>query len=202
MTAAVDFYFGPGSRYSYLASTQLGRIERETGCRFRWLPLQSGLLISAGHNGKDPFKDESGQYDWDYRKQDAAAWARHYGVEYLEPVGRLDFDSLLAALACLAGERQGAVESFSRAVMSLIFVAPGQVLVQEDFERAAGAGGLDVGKFRNDLASDSLGDEMEARIAEAAGRGTFGVPTFFLGEQMFWGNDRLVLLEAALREQT
>ena len=202
MTAAVDFYFGPGSRYSYLASTQLARIERETGYRFRWLPLQSNLLISAGHKGRDPFKGGTGQYDWDYRKQDAAAWARHYGVEYLEPVGRLDFDPRMAALACLAGERQGAVESFSRAVMSLVFITPGERLVQEDFERAADAGGLDVGRFRNDLASESLGHDLEARVAEAGGRGTFGVPTFFLGDRMFWGNDRLVLLEAALRERT
>lgn len=202
MTQEVDFYFGPGSRYSYLASTQLARIERETGCRFRWLPLQSSLLISTGHKGEDPFKGGAGQYDWAYRKQDAAAWARHYGVEYLEPVDRLTFDSRTAALACLAGERQGAVESFSRAVMSLIFITPGEKLVQEDFERAAGACGLDVERFRNDLASDNLGDEMEARIAEAAECGTFGVPTFFLGERMFWGNDRLVLLEAALRERT
>ena len=199
MTAAVDFYFGPGSRYSYLASTQLARIERETGCRFRWLPLQSGPLISAGR--KDPFEGE-GQYDWDYRKQDAAAWAHHYGIEYLEPVDRLAFDPLLAALACLAGERQGAVESFSRAVMSLIFVTPGEKLVQEDFERAAGAGGLDVGRFRCDLASDSLVHDMEARVREAAGRGAFGVPTFFLGERMFWGNDRLLLLESALGKRT
>lgn len=200
MTAAVDFYFGPGSRYSYLASTQLARIERETGCRFRWLPLQSGPLISAGR--KDPFAGGAGQYDWDYRKQDAAAWARLYGIEYLEPVDRLTFDPLRAALACLAGERQGAVEFFSRAVMSLIFVTPGETLVQEDFERAADVGGLDVGRFRSDMASDGLVHDMEARVEEAAGRGAFGVPTFFLGERMFWGNDRLVLLEAALRERT
>ncbi|MDE0045451.1 MAG: DsbA family protein [bacterium] len=199
MTQEVDFYFGPGSRYSYLASTQLGRIERETGCRFRWLPLQSGPLISAGR--KDPFEGAAGQYDWDYRKQDAAAWARHYGIDYLEPVDRLAFDPLLAALACLAAERQGAAEFFSRAVMSLIFITPGERLVQEDFEQAADFGGLDVGRFRSDMESDNLLHDMEARVKEAARRGAFGVPTFFLGEQMFWGNDRLVLLEAALRER-
>ncbi len=200
MTAVVDFYFGPGSRYSYLASTQLARISRATGCSFRWLPLQSDQLIAAGHNRNNPFKGETGQYDWDYRKQDAAAWARHYGVAYLEPVGRLDFDARMAALACMAGERQGVAESFSRLVMSLIFIAPGKKLVREDFEQTAGAAGLDVGKFRDDLTSDSLRHDLEARVAEATGRGAFGVPTFLLGERMFWGNDRLVLLEAALME--
>ncbi len=199
MTAQVDFYFGPGSRYSYLASTQLERIERETGCRFRWLPLQSALLISC--QGKNPFEDEKGQYDWDYRKEDALAWARYYGVEYLEPVDRLTFDPRLAALACLAGERQGAGESVSRAVMSLIFITPAEKLVPEDFERAAGACGLDAGRFRSDMAGGGLGRDMKERVKEAATRGAFGVPTFFLGERMFWGNDRLLLLEAALRER-
>lgn len=201
MTQEVDFYFGPGSRYSYLASTQLARIERQTGCRFRWFPLKSALLISAGHEGRDPFKDETGQYNWEYRKQDAAAWARHYGIEYLEPVGRLTFDPLNAALACLAGERQGAVESVSRAVMSLIFIASGDKLDEEDYERAAGACGVDIERFRRDMKSGSLVRDMEKRVKEAAKRRVFGVPTFFLGEQMFWGNDRLVLLESALRER-
>ena len=201
MTAVVEFYFSPGSRYSYLASTQLAHIARQTACSFRWLPLQSNLLIAAAHDHNNPFKGETGQYDWSYRKQDAAAWARHYGVAYLEPVGRLDFDSRLAALACMAGERQGAAESFSRLVMSLIFVAPGKSLLRKDLERAADVAGLDVELFCNDLASGSLGRDLEARIAEAAGRGAFGVPTFFPGERMFWGNDRLVLLQAALMEQ-
>ena len=208
MTAIVDFYFGPGSRYSYIASTQTARVERETGCRFRWLPLQSGPLIS--HDGRDPFAPtgepgrqapSSGQYDWDYRKRDAMNWADYYDIPYREPVDRLSFDARLAALACCAAERQGAAESCSRKIMTLIFIDDRTTISPEDLESAVKADGLDVARFRIDLASDSLRQDHDARVREAACRGAFGVPTFFLGDRMFWGNDRLALLEAALKRQ-
>ena len=206
MTEVVDFYFGPGSRYAYLASTQTARIERETGCRFRWLPLESGPLISL--DGSDPFEPEpgrlapsSGQYDWGYRKRDALDWADHYEIPYREPVDRLSFDPRLAALACCTAERQGAVESCSRKIMALIFIDDRTTISSEDLETAAEADGLDVARFRIDLASDSLRQDHDARVRKAAFRGAFGVPTFFLGDRMFWGNDRLPLLEAALKRQ-
>jgi 2-hydroxychromene-2-carboxylate isomerase len=59
----VEFYFGLGSRYSYLASTQIAALSAETGAAFEWLPLDSRRLIGA--RGKDPFAvlEGSGQYD-------------------------------------------------------------------------------------------------------------------------------------------
>jgi len=59
--------------------------------------------------------------------------------------------------------------------------------------------GLDSEVFRRDLDSVETRARHEALIDEAHARGAFGVPTFFLGGRMFWGNDRLPLLEAALR---
>jgi 2-hydroxychromene-2-carboxylate isomerase len=58
--------------------------------------------------------------------------------------------------------------------------------------------GLDAATFRRDLASPETRARHEALIDEAHARGAFGVPTFFLDGRMFWGNDRLSLLEAAL----
>ena len=82
---AVDFFYGIGSRYSYLASTQLDRLAAETGCGIRWRPLYSGDLFAARR--RDPFQGDpvSGQYDWAYRRRDAERWAAYYGVLYREP---------------------------------------------------------------------------------------------------------------------
>src|SRR5918996_842066 len=73
---AVEFFYGIGSRYSYLASTQLDRLAAETGYRIRWRPLFSGDLFAA--RGRNPFTGEpaSGQYDWAYRRRDAGAAGR------------------------------------------------------------------------------------------------------------------------------
>ncbi len=51
---SIDFYLGLGSRYSYLAATQIARIERERGCRFAWKPIPSG--VPRDRRGSNPFR--------------------------------------------------------------------------------------------------------------------------------------------------
>ena len=99
----VDFYYGIASRYSYLASTQMARLDEETACRVRWLPIYSGDLI--GRCG-DPFDGSvvSGQYDWSYRRYDAECWAAYYDIPYNEPDFD-DYDSRQLARTCIAAER-------------------------------------------------------------------------------------------------
>ena len=86
MRARVDFYLGLGSRYSYLAASQVDRIEKTHGCRFVWKPIASGALMDR--RGGNPFRGEplSGQYDWGYREYDAKCWAAYYGIPFREPV--------------------------------------------------------------------------------------------------------------------
>jgi 2-hydroxychromene-2-carboxylate isomerase len=78
----VRSYYAVGSRYSYLASTQMATLERQTGCEVVWRPLHSADLYAL--RGASPFEGRpvSGQYDWDYRRLDAERWADYYGVPY------------------------------------------------------------------------------------------------------------------------
>ena len=193
---AIDFYLGLGSRYSYLAASQLERIEATYGCRFVWKPIASGALMDR--RGGNPFRGQplSGQYDWGYREYDAKCWASLYGVPFREPIAfRVDPDRL--ALACLAADGQGALVPCCRLLQQLIFV-DGVVIDDGVMAGLAGQLELDKAAFQRDLAAPATRTRHDALLTEAAERGAFGVPTFFLGQQMFWGNDRLVLLEAAL----
>ena len=192
----IDFYIGLGSRYSYLAASQIDRIEKAFGCRFIWKPIASGALMDR--RGGNPFRGQplSGQYDWAYREYDAKCWASYYGIPFREPVAfRVDPDRL--ALACLAADGQGALVPCCRLLQQLIFVE-GVVIDDGVIAGLAGQLGLDEAAFQSDLAAPTTRARHDALLTEATERGAFGVPTFFLGEQMFWGNDRLVLLEAAL----
>jgi 2-hydroxychromene-2-carboxylate isomerase len=101
------------------------------------------------------------------------------------------------ALACLAADRQGALVPCCRALFRMIFV-DGRVIDDDAIDALPAELGLDPARFAADLAAPATAARHEALLDEAHGRGAFGVPTFFLGERLFWGNDRLVLLEAAL----
>jgi len=192
----VDFYLGLGSRYSYLAASQVERIEKTYDCRFVWKPIASGALMDR--RGGNPFRGEplSGQYDWGYREYDAKCWADYYGIPFREPVAfRVDPDRL--ALACLAADGQGALVACCRLLQQLIFV-DGVAIGDEAISELPKHLGLDEQAFRRDLAASQTRTRHEGLLDEARARGAFGVPTFFLDKRMFWGNDRLVLLEAAL----
>ena len=94
----VDFYYSIGSRYSYLASTQITKLEGETGCRVRWHPVNGPDIRAL--RGRDPFAGEplSGQYEWSYRRYDAKCWADYYGVPFREPTSpHFDFRLLVKA---------------------------------------------------------------------------------------------------------
>ncbi len=198
MPLAVDFYYGLGSRYSYLASTQLERIAAATGCRFDWHPLKSGALMEL--RGGHPFHGEpvSGQYEWPYRQYDAEAWAEYYGVPFREPVDFL-VDPAYLAVAATAAKRLGAVEAYSRRLFQAIFVE-GRAIAEADLIGFAVDAGLDAAAFRTHLDDPATAEMHGAALQKAHHRGAFGVPTFFVGERLFWGNDRLVLVEHFIRK--
>jgi 2-hydroxychromene-2-carboxylate isomerase len=200
MSRSVDFYFSPGSRYCYLAASQLPRIAVHTGCRFEWRPVRGAEVRAL--RGRDPFEGQpvSGQYDWAWRQRDAERWARYYGIPFHEPPSH-EFDFDLLSRAAMAAARLGAAEALGWALCRTVYgagtwpldrgvcveVAAGQGLARPGFERA-----LD----------DPATNEMLTRNArDAHARGAFGVPSFFLGEELFFGNDRLVLLEHALARE-
>lgn len=195
----VDFIYGLGSRYSYLAATQIERIAHQSGAVFRWKAIHSAMLFERRR--RNPFGEASeGQYDWDYRRRDAEAWARYYGVPFRDPVGRLDYPPKLAALAARAAERQGALVAMSMALFGLIFVDDRRGFGRAEVLEQARDLGLDPRQFQADLDDPGLEDEHGREIDRLIGQGIFGVPTFVLEDgRRFWGNDRLVLLEAALQ---
>ena len=192
----IDFYLGLGSRYSYLAASQVARIAARHGCRFAWKPIASGALLDR--HGGNPFRGNavSGQYDWAYREYDARCWAAYYGIPFREPLP-FKVDATALALACLAADRQDALVPCCRLLQGLIFVESATI----DDDVLAGLArqlGLDEATFERDRAAPETAARHDSLLEEARSRGAFGVPTFFLGDRMFWGNDRLVLLEAAL----
>ena len=195
---AVEFYYSVGSRYSYLASTQIASLERDSGARVEWIPVSSVSLMAA--SGYRPFdgSQPSGQYDFKFRRADAEAWADYYGVPYREPADPLGLPNECALAACVA-LRMGAVMPFSHAFFRAHFVDGAIIRTTDDIVAVAQTAGLDAVRFRQALADKEAGALHAAHIARAQRAGAFGVPIFVVGDRMFWGNDRLALVRHALQ---
>lgn len=190
----VDFYYAIGSRYSYLASTQIAALELETGCRVEWHPIDNASLLAK--RGRGPYEGEpvSGQYDWAYRELDAMRWAGYYGVPFVEPRGRVQFDPKLIAHACTAAKRLGQGMAFGRELFAAMFVDPLTLIDEAECLQRARKCGITGSGFQGELWSIDTAAQLEATIEQAYRVGVFGVPTFVAGHELFWGNDRIVLL--------
>jgi 2-hydroxychromene-2-carboxylate isomerase len=189
----VDAYLGLGSRYSYLASTQLDRLAEETGASINWIPIFSEELRAPD---RDPFRGPpiSGQYEWFYRRQDAEAWADYYGVPFREPMGRINVDSRLLVRAALAAGQLKKRLPMMKRLFAAVFVDD-----RSDIDAAACIDcaveiGIDRSAFRDALQDPAIEADRFAILERAQERGVFGVPYFLTGGRSFFGNDRLVLL--------
>ena len=194
----VDFFFGLGSRYSYLAATQVPLIARETGARFIWRPLYSRVLIARA--GRDPFAVDArrGQYEPAYRTKDAQRWARYYGVAYVEP----DWEAIdwrLLAMACVAAELLGHAEPVARELFAQCFAKGGRSFDPDSLAALVARLGAPADAFRSLLQSDDVERRHEQTIADALAAGAFGVPSFVVDGELFWGQDRLPLLRRHLK---
>ncbi len=195
MERSVDFFYGIGSRYSYLASTQMPALERDTGCRVRWRPLYSSALMLK--RGMHPFRQEtppSGQYDWRYRRYDALCWAAYYGVPYTEPSdGIKEYERY--ALACVAAGRLDRCKTLSQALFAAVFTEGRNAIADDDLRRIADMTGLDGKTLLGMIDEPETRALHDRNVEDAVAAGAFGVPTFVSGGRLFWGNDRLVLLK-------
>ncbi len=195
----IDFYYSIGSRYSYLAATQIDTLQQETGCEVEWHPVNSVRLISQRKSNPFEGKPISGQYEWTYRELDAQRWAKLYGVPYVEPRGRVDFDSELLALACTAARRLGKVEEYSRLLFTNMFEHSLSKIDEEECITCAEKCGISSVDFQIALREPETTNQLNAMINRAHQARVFGVPTFIAGSELFWGNDRIILLRHYLK---
>ncbi len=195
----VRAYLGLGSRYSYLASTQLDRIAKSCGADFEWIPINSVELIRRARPDGSPFENPilAGQYRPAFRTEDAVRWAAHYGVAFQEPrISSLPPGAL--ALACWCQSDPELRRELIVAIYNAVF-ADGIELDMSVLETIAGCFGVGGAEFAEALHGGPACLLHEQAIGDALGDGAFGVPSFFVDGALFWGNDRLTLLEDYLR---
>ncbi len=187
-----DFFYDLGSPYSYLASTQLAGIEERTGAKARLLPVTlGGLRKSTGHQLPPPMQLK-------YMSEDTARWAKQYGVKMQIPKV-FPASTIKALRAVIAAGRAGKDREAMQALFHTYWAEGDDLSDAAIIERALTAAGLDGKALIVATDDPEVKDALRRNTDLALARGVFGVPTFFVGERSFWGNDRLQFVERELR---
>lgn len=181
----VTFYFDPISPYAWLASKALGRIE-EIGGELLFQPVLFAGLLNA-HGTKGPAEIEAKRQ---YIFRDVLREATRAGLPFRGPPGH-PFNPLQALRMCLAIGEAGPRRRFSLALMAACWEQGADISNAEVLKRLANELGLD-GEALDVLARQpAIKVQLAAATEQAIEDGIFGVPTFKVGQELFWGADRV-----------
>ena len=192
----LELFFDIGSAYSYLASTQLAGLAERTGASVRWRPFLLGAVFKA--TGNDMPARIPAKARW--MLHDLALWSHHYGVPFRMP-SRFPLNTLRTQRALAAAELRGAeqVAPLAHALFRAYWVDDQDVSADAVIAACADGAGLDGAAIVAAIDAPGTKDQLRATTDEAVRRGAFGAPAMFVGDALFWGNDRIPLLEAHLR---
>ena len=185
---ALDFWFEFGSNYSYLALMRIEELAQRSGVVLRWRPFLLGPIFRQLGWNTSPFvlQEAKGRYMW----RDMEREARKHGLAFVRPAVFPRVALLPMRVATLGAEEPWMGE-FCRRVMRQNWVDDLDIDTPENVLRALD--GL-VDAPQAVLAAALLEENklrLRASTEEARARGIFGAPTMLVGDEMFWGNDRL-----------
>ena len=196
MPQTYDFYFDFGSLASYLAYTQLGKIQAETNARPNIKPMLLGAVFKATGNSSPVSVPAKGKYMF----TDFNRFSNTYGVPLKpNPYFPIITTTLMRMMTGLQMRNDPRVQEFMDIIFKAIWVdalnlneedAVSSALTRANFDS------LELLKLANE---PSTKDRLKEVTNEAIARGVFGAPTFFVGDEMFWGQDRIEQVKKALR---
>lgn len=187
--AVLEFWYEFASTYSYPAAMRVGRLAQAAGIELRWRPFLLGPVFAAKGLTDSPFNTDpvKGRYMW----RELARICTRENIPLKLPPVRFVQNSLKAARLALAGLPEGWTPAFTRAVYKANFAE--QRDISDDATLAAILKTLDVDAERAMAAANApeIKAHLKAQTDEAMAREVFGAPFFMVGDEPFWGNDRL-----------
>lgn len=184
---AVDFWFSIGSTYTYLSVMRLGQVEAAHGVRFIWRPFNVRTIMVTQNNRPFVGKPVKTAYMW----RDIERRAAMYGLPIKVPAPYPLAEMELANRVSIVGACEGWCDRYAIVTYRRWFqdgLEPGSEPNLSDSLREIGE---DPARVIALARSDDIGAALERETAQAEALGVFGSPSFVVGTEVFWGDDRL-----------
>ena len=191
MRKTIEFFFDFGSPTAYLAHTQLPAIAERSGAELVYRPMLLGGVFQATGNTTPAAIPAKGKY----MERDIARCAKRYGEQY-SANPHFPVKTLNVMRGAVAAQQDGELKAYMEAVYRAVWVDQKNTTDPDVFAEVLTAAGLDAGKFAERIQDPAIKDVLKSNTQEAVERGVFGAPTMFVGDEMFFGQDRLDYVEA------
>ena len=191
--ASVEIWYDFGSPASYLGYWELKNVAERTGADIDYQPMLLGGVFQAVGNTSPASIAAKGKWLFG----DLSNYAAKYGLPFaMNPNFRVNTLALMRG--AIVAQRRDELVAYSDAMFNAVWRD------EKDMADIAVVGatlteaGLDAQAYGEGMQDQAIKDALKAQVERAVAKGVFGAPTFFVGEQMWWGQDRLTWVEEAL----
>ena len=197
----VEFHFDFGSPNAYLSHLVIPQIEARTGCRFEYVPVLLGGVFKATNNVSPAVSLAGIANKPEYQRLETARFLKAYGVEGYTPNPHFPVNTLqIMRGAVFARDR----DYFARYVDEMYRHMWQEAKKMDEADVIAAAlseSGLPVDEIVAGMSEPTVKAKLISNTEASVARGNFGSPTFFIGDEMYFGKDRLREVEEEIQRQ-
>ena len=191
MMPKVEFHFDFGSPNAYFAHAIIPAIETRTGATFNYVPVLLGGVFKLTNNQAPmvQFKDIKNKLE--YQRLETQRFVKKHGLNRFRMNPHFPVNTVQIMRGAVAAEMDGRLAAYVDAVFRHMWEEGKKMDDPEIIRAALDASGLDGTRTLQRIQEPAVKDRLLKNTEGSVARGTFGSPTFFVGEEMFFGKDRL-----------
>src|ERR1700739_1271498 len=187
----VEFQFDFGSPNAYLAELVIPSIERRTGVKFEYVPVLLGGIYKATGNMSPSDSLRGIKNKPEYQALETQRFIRRHNATKFRQNPFFPVNTLMLMRGAVAAQFEGMFEPYFRAAYHHMWEEPKKMDEPQIFREAFLSSGLDIDRLFARAQQDDVKKKLIENTSDAVTRGTFGSPTFFVGNEIFFGKDRL-----------
>jgi 2-hydroxychromene-2-carboxylate isomerase len=189
--AKVEFHFDFGSPNAYLAHLVIPEIERRTGAKFEYVPVLLGGVFKMTNN-RSPAQSMAGiKNRLEYEALERERFVRRHDITQFKWTPFFPVNTLLIMRGAIAAQLDGVFERYLDEIFRHMWAEPKKMDDPEVVRSALEESGFNAASLMARTQEPEVKDRLLANTQASVARGTFGAPTFFVGDEIFFGKDRL-----------
>ena len=200
MIKSFEFYFDFSSPYTYLAHKEIRKIEENNSIKIKYMPILLGGIFKLTNN-KPPMEQFFGVKNKnEYQNLEMQRFIQRHGLDKFQMNPHFPVISLQIIRGAVAADMDGYLEDYIDKVLVHMWEQPKKMDDPEVIKSAFEESGLDAQKLMEQMQDPDVKATLISNTEAAAERGVFGIPTFFVDDQMYFGKDTLWQVEEKLGE--
>ena len=196
----IEFYFDCSSPWTYLAFVEILPLSQRQNVEIIWKPILVGGVFNLVNQDVYQFRENPNVLKLDYSGNDLNLWAKHRDINISKPK-IFPVNSVKAMRGCLFAMQKNRLPLFAQKVFDAYWGRGLDISDEAIIMEIAEEAGLSPQDFKQYIYSQEAKDLLMSNSAQLIEKKGFGSPTFFYRDQMFFGNDRLHLLEEVIRKE-